>query len=158
MAARRAIQIGSQRYWNVFVHGYELGELGSFKIQITVWGELIELFFLLFFLQSMNLIISSTFLSLMEAATPSGAFGIYAGKCISNYGLVPRIGCGDKSDTDESELACNCRIMFYRLVVLRFLLPRDKRVGVCLFSSTASFIRWGRRGAETLSKNPETFF
>lgn len=34
---------------------------------------------------SMNLVISATFLSLMQAATPSGAFGLYAGFCVIGW-------------------------------------------------------------------------
>ncbi len=65
--------------------------------------------------QSMNLLISSTFLSLMDAATPSGAFGLYAGLCVLGWLfcvlLYPETsGCvvcgvtGRKSRADDPEL------------------------------------------------------
>lgn len=48
--------------------------LGTMMNTITCWG--------------CNLIISSTFLSMMKGLTPSGAFGLYAGVCFGGWVFI----------------------------------------------------------------------
>jgi SP family myo-inositol transporter-like MFS transporter 13 len=52
----------------------EVRALGTMMNTVTCWG--------------CNIIISSTFLSMMKAMTPSGAFGFYAGICFVGWVFV----------------------------------------------------------------------
>ncbi|GAP92511.1 putative myo-inositol transporter [Rosellinia necatrix] len=52
----------------------EVRAVGTVMINITCWGS--------------NIIISSTFLSLLKALTPSGTFGLYAGICFFGWIFV----------------------------------------------------------------------
>lgn len=52
----------------------EVRALGTMMNTVTCWG--------------CNIIISSTFLSMMQSITPSGAFGVYAGICFVGWLFV----------------------------------------------------------------------
>jgi MFS transporter, SP family, solute carrier family 2 (myo-inositol transporter), member 13 len=52
----------------------EVRALGTMMNTVTCWGS--------------NIIISSTFLSMMKGITPSGAFGFYAGICFTGWIFV----------------------------------------------------------------------
>ncbi len=75
--------------------------------------------------QSMNLVISATFLSLMQAATPSGAFGLYAGELPASTSMGTKV-----------LIATLPRLLRHRMAVLRFLLSRDERVGPHCFQGS----------------------
>jgi len=52
----------------------EVRAVGTMLNTVVCWGT--------------NIIISSTFLSLMKGATPSGAFGFYAGICFAGWVFI----------------------------------------------------------------------
>ncbi|CAN6613307.1 myo-inositol transporter 1 [Trichomonascus vanleenenianus] len=69
--ASYASALGNVAWFGNELFPMEVRSLGTMMVTCTCWGT--------------NVVVSSTFLSLVQATTPSGAFGFYAGICFVGY-------------------------------------------------------------------------
>ncbi|KAL4878204.1 general substrate transporter [Aspergillus karnatakaensis] len=68
------VSMGNTAWMNTDLFPMEVRAIGTMWLSCSCWGA--------------NIIVSSTFLSMMKGITPSGAFGFYAGICGVGYVLI----------------------------------------------------------------------